>query len=118
MKKLSKSVRISVACVYAFIAIGTPLLIRATGLAGLFNYWFIPWLVFHFWVNMHSERVRTVFFFFLDFTAICSLSCEFQFSNVTAINHSSPHIPFKAEDKWSAVQAQFSGTVHCDYPMW
>ncbi|XP_057969788.1 omega-6 fatty acid desaturase, chloroplastic-like [Malania oleifera] len=85
----AKRVKLSVACVYAFMAIGCPLLIYETGVTGLINYWLMPWLVFHFWM-----------------------------STVTMIHHSSPHIPFKSPDEWNPVKAQFSGTTHCDFPYW
>jgi hypothetical protein len=44
-------VKISLACVFAFMAIGWPLIILKSGLAGWFKFWFMPWMVYHFWVK-------------------------------------------------------------------
>jgi hypothetical protein len=44
-------VKISLACVFAFMAIGWPLIILKSGLAGWFKFWFMPWMVYHFWVT-------------------------------------------------------------------
>ncbi|CAA7408077.1 unnamed protein product [Spirodela intermedia] len=82
-------VKISLACVSAFIAIGWPLIIFKTGFIGWIKYWFMPFLVYHFWM-----------------------------STFTMVHHTAPHIPFKASDVWNAAQAQLSGTVHCTYPRW
>lgn len=45
-----RRVKISLACVFAFIAIGWPLIIYKTGIIGWFKFWFMPWMVYHFWV--------------------------------------------------------------------
>ena len=44
-------VKISLAAVFAFVAIGWPLIIAQTGLTGWFKFWLMPWLGFHFWVR-------------------------------------------------------------------
>ncbi|XP_020594054.1 omega-6 fatty acid desaturase, chloroplastic isoform X2 [Phalaenopsis equestris] len=82
-------VKISLACVFAFIAIGWPLIIYKTGIVGWIKFWLMPWLVYHFWM-----------------------------STFTMVHHTAPHIPFKASDEWNAAQAQLNGTVHCNYPRW
>ncbi|XP_020692677.1 omega-6 fatty acid desaturase, chloroplastic isoform X1 [Dendrobium catenatum] len=82
-------VKISLACVFAFIMIGWPLIIYKAGIAGWIKLWFMPWLVYHFWM-----------------------------STFTMVHHTAPHIPFKASDEWNAAQAQLNGTVHCNYPRW
>ncbi|XP_057969783.1 omega-6 fatty acid desaturase, chloroplastic-like [Malania oleifera] len=84
-----KRVKISLACVYAFIAVGWPFLIYETGFTGWINFWLMPWLVYHFWMSV-----------------------------VTMIHHTAPHISFKPRDEWNAAEAQLSGTIHCDYPSW
>ncbi|KAF6140338.1 hypothetical protein GIB67_011357 [Kingdonia uniflora] len=84
-----KRVKISLACVFAFMAIGWPLIVYNTGLLGWFKFWLMPWLGYHFWM-----------------------------STFTMVHHTAPHIPFKRSDKWNAAQAQLNGTVHCDYPRW
>ncbi|XP_057969786.1 omega-6 fatty acid desaturase, chloroplastic-like isoform X2 [Malania oleifera] len=84
-----KRVKISVGCVYAFMAVGWPLLVYGTGPVGWFNYWFMPWLVFHFWM-----------------------------STTTMIHHTAPHISFKPAEEWNAAQSQLGETVHCDFPPW
>uniref|UniRef100_A0A453B6K6 Fatty acid desaturase domain-containing protein n=1 Tax=Aegilops tauschii subsp. strangulata TaxID=200361 RepID=A0A453B6K6_AEGTS len=82
-------VKISLACVFAFMAIGWPLIILQSGIAGWFKFWFMPWMVYHFWM-----------------------------STFTMVHHTAPHIPFKSSKEWNAAQAQLNGTVHCSYPRW
>nr|QBQ82065.1 omega-6 fatty acid desaturase [Paeonia ludlowii] len=84
-----KRVKISLACVFAFIAIGWPLIVYKTGIVGWIKFWLIPWLGYHFWM-----------------------------STFTMVHHTAPHIPFKSSDEWNAAQAQLNGTVHCNYPNW
>ncbi|KAL1335227.1 omega-6 fatty acid desaturase, chloroplastic isoform X2 [Arachis ipaensis] len=84
-----KRVKISLACVFAFMAIGWPLIIYKTGIMGWIKFWFMPWLGYHFWM-----------------------------STFTMVHHTAPHIPFKYSENWNAAQAQLNGTVHCDYPQW
>ncbi|KAJ0090890.1 hypothetical protein Patl1_14790 [Pistacia atlantica] len=84
-----KRVKISLACVFAFMAIGWPLIIFKTGIMGWIKYWLMPWLGYHFWM-----------------------------STFTMVHHTAPHIPFKSSNEWNAAQAQLNGTVHCDYPSW
>ncbi|CAN8273373.1 unnamed protein product [Cochlearia groenlandica] len=82
-------VKISLACVFAFMAVGWPLIIYKVGLLGWVKFWLMPWLGYHFWM-----------------------------STFTMVHHTAPHIPFKPADEWNAAQAQLNGTVHCDYPSW
>ncbi|KAF1867794.1 hypothetical protein Lal_00050228 [Lupinus albus] len=82
-------VKISLACVFAFMAIGWPLIIYKTGIMGWIKFWLMPWLGYHFWM-----------------------------STFTMVHHTAPHIPFKDPEEWNAAQAQLNGTVHCDYPKW
>ncbi|MFS7981853.1 putative acyl-lipid omega-6 desaturase (cytochrome b5) [Helianthus anomalus] len=82
-------VKISLACVFAFMAIGWPLIIYKTGIVGWIKFWLMPWLGYHFWM-----------------------------STFTMVHHTAPHIPFKSSEDWNAAQAQLNGTVHCDYPRW
>ncbi|KAL0296223.1 UNVERIFIED_CONTAM: Omega-6 fatty acid desaturase, chloroplastic [Sesamum radiatum] len=81
-------VKISLACVFAFMAIGWPLIIYKTGIMGWIKFWLMPWLGYHFWM-----------------------------STFTMVHHTAPHIPFKSSEEWNAAQAQLNGTVHCDYPV-
>lgn len=81
--------KISLASVYAFMAIGWPLIIYYTGVDGWFKYWLMPWLGYHFWM-----------------------------STFTLVHHTAPHIPFKPVGEWNPAQAQLAGTIHCDYPSW
>lgn len=80
---------ISLAAVFAFMAVGWPLIINYTGWVGFAKYWVMPWLGYHFWM-----------------------------STFTVIHHTAPHIPFKPAAEWNAAKAQLSGTVHCDFPRW
>ncbi|MCO5593295.1 hypothetical protein L7F22_047303 [Adiantum nelumboides] len=84
-----KRVKISLACVFAFMAIGWPLIIYKAGIMGWVKFWLIPWLGYHFWM-----------------------------STFTMVHHTAPHIPFHDAKNWSSAQAQLGGTVHCDYPRW
>ncbi|MBR8833662.1 MAG: fatty acid desaturase [Stigonema ocellatum SAG 48.90 = DSM 106950] len=87
--KDQSSVRFSVAVVVLFAAIAFPILIATTGIWGFVKFWFVPWMVFHFWM-----------------------------STFTLVHHTYPDIPFVATPKWNAVSSQLAGTVHCDYPRW
>lgn len=82
-------VKISLAAVVAFMAVGWPLIIYNFGIMGWFKLWLMPWLGYHFWM-----------------------------STFTMVHHTAPHIPFKKSSDWNAAQAQLAGTVHCDYPAW
>ncbi|AKG20755.1 fatty acid desaturase [Calothrix sp. 336/3] len=82
-------VKLSIAVVLIFAAIAFPTLIATTGIWGFVKYWFIPWMVYHFWM-----------------------------STFTYVHHTSPNVPFAEADKWNEAIAQLSGTVHCDYPRW
>lgn len=84
-----KRVKISLACVFAFMGIGWPLIIYKAGILGWIKFWLMPWLGYHFWM-----------------------------STFTMVHHTAPHIPFKSSNEWNAAQAQLNGTVHCDYPKW
>lgn len=80
---------VSLAAVFAFMAVGFPLIVYYTGWAGFAKFWLMPWLGYHFWM-----------------------------STFTVIHHTAPHIPFKPASEWNAAKAQLSGTVHCDFPAW
>lgn len=82
-------VKISLACIFAFVAIVWPMIIYKTGIIGWIKFWLMPWLGYHFWM-----------------------------STFTMVHHTAPHIPFKSPEKWNAAQAQLGGTIHCDYPHW
>lgn len=82
-------VKISLACVFAFMAVVWPLIIYKAGISGWVKFWLMPWLGYHFWM-----------------------------STFTMVHHTAPHIPFKDAEKWSSAQAQLGGTIHCDYPRW
>lgn len=85
----TQRVKISLACVFGFMAVGWPLIIYKAGIMGWIKFWLMPWLGYHFWM-----------------------------STFTMVHHTAPHIPFKSSDEWNAAQAQLNGTVHCDYPSW
>lgn len=83
------NVKLSVAVVVAFAAIVFPTLIITTGVWGFIKFWFIPWMVYHFWM-----------------------------STFTIVHHTTADVPFKTADKWNEAMAQLFGTIHCDYPRW
>ena len=82
-------VLVSLAAVFAFMAVGWPLIIANFGISGWVNYWLMPWLGYHFWMSMF-----------------------------TVVHHTAPHIPFREGENWDAAKAQLGGTVHCDFPAW
>lgn len=82
-------VKVSLAAVAAFVALGWPAIVAATGVAGWLKFWLMPWLGYHFWM-----------------------------STFTMVHHTAPHIPFKTAQDWNAAAAQLGGTVHCQYPAW
>lgn len=49
-----KRVKISLACVCAFMAVGWPLIVYQTGFMGWIKFWLMPWLGYHFWVCIDS----------------------------------------------------------------
>jgi len=82
-------VRQSLYAVGIFSATLFPMLYHFFGVWGIFKYYAIPWLVYHFWM-----------------------------STFTLVHHTLPHIPFLDEKDWSPIAARISFTVHCDYPLW
>lgn len=80
---------VSLAAVFAFMAIGWPAIIYYTGISGFVKFWLMPWIGYHFWM-----------------------------STFTVVHHTAPHIPFKDASEWDAAKAQLGGTVHCNYPRW
>lgn len=88
-KQDQSDIKLSVAVVVLFAAIAFPALIVTTGIWGFIKFWFIPWLVYHFWM-----------------------------STFTLVHHTDPEIPFLPASQWNAALAQLSGSVHCDYPRW
>ena len=88
-KQQQDQVRFSVFVVLIGAAIGFPILIATTGIWGFVKFWLVPWMVYHFWM-----------------------------STFTIVHHTAPDISFKEPEEWNEVQAQLSGTVHCDYPRW
>jgi omega-6 fatty acid desaturase (delta-12 desaturase) len=87
--KQSEQVKFSTFVIIGFSAIAFPLLFAFTGFWGVVKFWFIPWLVYHFWM-----------------------------STFTIVHHTVPGIQFKPVPEWDEAEAQLSGTVHCDYPAW
>lgn len=62
-------VKISLACVFAFMAIGWPLIVYKAGLVGWFKFWFMPWMGYHFWVYAVS-LFKSLFSFGEIFTTV------------------------------------------------
>ena len=87
--KQRQQVKLSVLVVLIGGAIGLPALVATTGIWGLIKFWFLPWMVYHFWM-----------------------------STFTIVHHTAPEIPFIAADRWNEAKAQLSGSVHCEYPRW
>jgi omega-6 fatty acid desaturase (delta-12 desaturase) len=88
-EKDQANVKLSTTVVVLFAAIVFPTLIATTGIWGFIKFWFIPWMVYHFWM-----------------------------STFTLVHHTTAEVPFLTEDKWNEALAQLNGTVHCDYPGW
>ncbi|KAE8676096.1 Omega-6 fatty acid desaturase [Hibiscus syriacus] len=47
-----KRVKMSLACVFAFMAVGWPLIIYKTEIMGWIKFWIMPWLGYHFWAQL------------------------------------------------------------------
>lgn len=56
-------VKISLACVFAFMAIGWPLIIFKAGIAGWIKFWLMPFLGYHFWVTLLPNPLFCVNFY-------------------------------------------------------
>lgn len=69
--------------------IGLTLLTLTTGWWGLVKFWFVPWLVYHFWM-----------------------------STFTLVHHTAVDVQFQPASEWNEAMAQLAGTIHCDYPRW
>jgi omega-6 fatty acid desaturase (delta-12 desaturase) len=82
-------VKRSIAAVVIFAAVFFPTLFYFAGPWGVVKYWLMPWLGYHFWM-----------------------------STFTLVHHTIPEIQFRPGDTWNEVEAQLSGTLHCDYPHW
>jgi len=82
-------VRSSTSVITYFLLIFFPTMYYLVGVWGIVKFWFIPWLVFHFWM-----------------------------STFTLLHHTAPHIPFLEESKWRDATAALQYTVHCHYPAW
>ncbi len=88
-EKQRSQVIFSAGLTIAYAAIAFPLMIYCGGIFGWVNYFFMPWLMYHFWM-----------------------------STFTIVHHTMPDIPFKQKAQWHAAHDQLTGTVHCDYPVW
>ncbi|HZG40933.1 MAG TPA: fatty acid desaturase [Nodosilinea sp.] len=82
-------VKRSIAAVVLFALVFFPALFYTAGPWGVVKFWLMPWLGYHFWM-----------------------------STFTLVHHTIPEIQFRYSDTWNEVEAQLSGTVHCDYPKW
>eukprot|EP01132_Coremiostelium_polycephalum_P002351 gene2351-2899_t len=60
-KKDKIKASVSIALVYIFAAIFFPLMLKFVGISGLLNYWFAPWLIFHFLVSTVTFLPRIPF---------------------------------------------------------
>jgi hypothetical protein len=95
-------VNVSIAAVFAFMAIGWPATVRFTGIAGWLKFRLIPWLGCHFWVILQSILplpfllvsavyllVITVIFVLLLFTGYNL--CRWELSPWCTTQHLIPH---------------------------
>lgn len=87
--KQREQIRFSALFSLISMAIILPTLIATIGLVGLFKFWVMPWLVYHFWM-----------------------------STFTIVHHTLTEIPFVPAENWHEATAQLAGTVHCNYPKW
>jgi len=84
-----EKVKSSTSIITYFVLVFFPALYGFFGIWGIVKFWFVPWLIFHFWM-----------------------------STFTLVHHTAPHIPFLEESKWNDAQAALQHTVHCHYPAW
>lgn len=68
-------VKISLACVFAYMAIGWPLIVYKTGIMGWIKFWLMPWLGYHFWVQFFFILLdcKPSFFFFVLNSCGCNV---------------------------------------------
>jgi omega-6 fatty acid desaturase (delta-12 desaturase) len=88
-KREQPKVKLSVAVVGIFAVVFFPTLFMTMGVWGVIKFWFVPWLVFHFWL-----------------------------STFTIVHHTDAEVQFRPIETWNEVESQVAGTVHCDYPRW
>lgn len=84
-----QKIKRSIAAVAIFSALFFPTLWVLIGPWGIVKFWLLPWLGYHFWM-----------------------------STFTLVHHTVPEIQFRPDATWNEVEAQLSGTLHCDYPRW
>ncbi|GIL81457.1 hypothetical protein Vretimale_973 [Volvox reticuliferus] len=71
-----------------FVGFGVPAILKAFGVSGFLSGYLLPWLVFHFWM-----------------------------STLSMLQHTAPHIPFRAEDEgYDYGRATICGTVTVRLP--
>lgn len=87
--KERSQVKFSALLVIGFAAIAFPVIFATLGVWGFIKFWFVPWMVYHFWM-----------------------------STFTIVHHTAPNIAFTPSEQWNEAEAQLFGTVHCDYPRW
>lgn len=64
-----KRVKISLACVFAFMGIGWPLIVYKAGILGWIKFWLMPFLGYHFWVTLLPIPLC------FNFIAVLSMHC-------------------------------------------
>jgi len=87
--KQREQVRFSALLVLGTMAIAFPIMFATLGAWGVFKFWFMPWVGYHFWM-----------------------------STFTIVHHTAPDIPFRPTAEWHEAESQLAGTVHCKYPAW
>ncbi|KAH0855189.1 hypothetical protein HID58_020416, partial [Brassica napus] len=101
-------VKISLACVYAFMAVGVewPTIIHKVGILGWVKFWLMPWLGYHFWINASLCSP-----FFVGYT-IRSHN-EYAFVHVhDGSSYASTH-SFQACGSGNVAQVQLNGNILC-----
>ncbi len=87
--KQREQVRFSALLVLVTMAIAFPVMFATLGAWGVFKFWFMPWVGYHFWM-----------------------------STFTIVHHTAPDIPYRYAADWHEAESQLAGTVHCKYPAW
>lgn len=76
-------VKVSLAAVFAFMAIGWPAIVYFTGITGWLKFWLMPWLGYHFWVCIFLTLYTLMFPLSLTVELLCcrSIQCTCKFDS-------------------------------------
>lgn len=107
-----KRVQISLACVFAFMLIGWPLIINKAGMMGWIKFWLMPWLGYHFWVLLLPDLLCSFFIAVLAFLSPNVVIIKFNI--ICNLNTASGSCTDYSEDR-KDVSFISGGSSYCKY---